>query len=165
MKALITALATLPILILMLLSGPCAAQMRIDVSGVGATQLPISIADFATDSRIAQEVASVIRSDLASSGAFRVIDLQKTVSESAPPDYPGLRSSGAEAFVGGSVTRLSDGRYDVRYRLYDIAKPFGIKKLQDLPGGWGVTVDDTAAALAACATMHLAFCAWVQFGA
>lgn len=122
MKALITALATLPILILMLLSGPCAAQMRIDVSGVGATQLPISIADFATDSRIAQEVASVIRSDLASSGAFRVIDPQKTVSESAPPDYPGLRSSGAEAFVGGSVTKLSDGRYDVRYRLYDIAK-------------------------------------------
>ncbi|MCS6243710.1 MAG: phosphatidylglycerophosphatase A [Opitutus sp.] len=51
------------------------------------------------------------------------------------------------------------------FRLYDIAKPFGIKKLQDLPGGWGVTVDDTAAALAACATMHLAFCAWVQFGA
>jgi TolB protein len=122
MKALITALATLPILILMLLSGPCAAQMRIDVSGVGATQLPISIADFATDSRVAQEVASVIRSDLASSGAFRVIDPQKTVSESAPPDYPGLRSSGAEAFVGGSVTKLSDGRYDVRYRLYDIGK-------------------------------------------
>ena len=48
------------------------------------------------------------------------------------------------------------------FRLYDIAKPFGIKKLQDLPGGWGVTVDDTAAALAACATMHLAFYAWTQ---
>jgi phosphatidylglycerophosphatase A len=48
------------------------------------------------------------------------------------------------------------------FRLYDIAKPFGIKKLQDLPGGWGVTLDDTAAALAACATMHLAFYVWTQ---
>ncbi len=122
MKALITALSTLPILILMLLGVPCAAQMRIDVSGVGATQLPISIADFATDSRVAQEIAGVIRSDLGSSGAFRVIDPQKMVSESAPPDYQSLRNSGAEAFVGGSLTKLSDGRYDVRYRLYDVAK-------------------------------------------
>ena len=51
------------------------------------------------------------------------------------------------------------------FRLYDIAKPFGISKLQDLPGGWGVTVDDTAAALAACATMHLGFYAWVRWAA
>jgi phosphatidylglycerophosphatase A len=51
------------------------------------------------------------------------------------------------------------------FRLYDIAKPLGIKKLQDLPGGWGVTVDDTAAALAACATMHVAFYAWIRWGA
>ena len=49
------------------------------------------------------------------------------------------------------------------FRLYDIAKPFGIAKLQDLPGGWGVTVDDTAAALATCATLHLAFSVWLQF--
>jgi phosphatidylglycerophosphatase A len=46
------------------------------------------------------------------------------------------------------------------FRLYDIAKPFGIKKLQDLPGGWGVTIDDTAAALASCVTMHGLHMAW-----
>jgi phosphatidylglycerophosphatase A len=50
------------------------------------------------------------------------------------------------------------------FRLFDILKPFGISKLQDLPGGWGVTIDDTAAALAACATMHLAHLAWLQWG-
>lgn len=48
------------------------------------------------------------------------------------------------------------------FRLYDILKPFGISKLQDLPGGWGVTIDDTAAALAACATMHAAHAVWVN---
>ncbi len=47
------------------------------------------------------------------------------------------------------------------FRLFDIIKPFGIKKLQDLPGGWGVTIDDTAAALAACVTMHAAHAAWL----
>ncbi len=50
------------------------------------------------------------------------------------------------------------------FRLFDILKPFGIAKLQDLPGGWGVTLDDTAAALAACLTMHAAHFAWLQWG-
>lgn len=45
------------------------------------------------------------------------------------------------------------------FRLYDIVKPFGIRRLQSLPGGWGVVADDIAAALAACATLHLA--AWI----
>jgi phosphatidylglycerophosphatase A len=47
------------------------------------------------------------------------------------------------------------------FRLFDILKPFGIRRLQDWPAGWGVVVDDLAAALAACATMHLAKLAWV----
>ena len=41
------------------------------------------------------------------------------------------------------------------FRLFDILKPLGIRRLQVLPGGWGVTVDDLAAALAACASLHL----------
>lgn len=53
----------------------------------------------------------------------------------------------------------------VLFRIFDIAKPFGIRKLQDLPDGWGVTVDDTAAALASCVTLHLAAWAWMRFGA
>jgi phosphatidylglycerophosphatase A len=40
------------------------------------------------------------------------------------------------------------------FRLFDIAKPFGISRLQRLPGGWGVVIDDLAAALAACAVLH-----------
>ena len=47
------------------------------------------------------------------------------------------------------------------FRLFDIAKPFGISRLQNLPGGWGVVVDDLAAALAACATMHAAKWLWI----
>ncbi|EIP96958.1 phosphatidylglycerophosphatase A-like protein [Opitutaceae bacterium TAV1] len=42
------------------------------------------------------------------------------------------------------------------FRVFDIAKPFGISRLQKLPAGWGVVVDDVAAALAACAVMHAA---------
>ena len=99
-----------------------AAQMRIDVSGVGATQLPIAIAGFANDARASQDVAAIVRNDLARSGAFRVIDPQQTLSDSAPVDFTGLRGTGADTLLTGSVARLADGRYDVRYRLYDVVK-------------------------------------------
>ena len=46
------------------------------------------------------------------------------------------------------------------FRLFDIAKPLGIRKLQDLPGGWGIVVDDVAAALAVCAVLHGSAWAW-----
>jgi phosphatidylglycerophosphatase A len=46
------------------------------------------------------------------------------------------------------------------FRLFDIAKPLGIRRLQDLPGGWGIVSDDVAAALAACAVLHAAAWAW-----
>lgn len=46
------------------------------------------------------------------------------------------------------------------FRLFDIAKPFGIRRLQKCPGGWGIVVDDTAAALAACVVMHALRWVW-----
>jgi len=48
------------------------------------------------------------------------------------------------------------------FRFYDILKPLGIHRLQDWPGGWGVVVDDVAAALAACGTLHLFAWIWVS---
>lgn len=46
------------------------------------------------------------------------------------------------------------------FRFFDILKPLGIRKLQTLPGGWGVVADDLAAALAACATLHVGIWVW-----
>lgn len=40
------------------------------------------------------------------------------------------------------------------FRFFDILKPLGIKKLQDLPGGFGVVADDLAAAAATCVCLH-----------
>ena len=46
------------------------------------------------------------------------------------------------------------------FRFYDILKPLGIARLQRWPGGWGIVVDDFAAALAAGGTLHLAAALW-----
>jgi phosphatidylglycerophosphatase A len=37
-----------------------------------------------------------------------------------------------------------------------------INSLQELPGGWGVVMDDVAAALATCATLHVVNLLWVM---
>ncbi len=43
----------------------------------------------------------------------------------------------------------------ILFRFFDIVKPFGIKKLQKLKGGFGIVVDDIAAALITCLLLNL----------
>ena len=50
------------------------------------------------------------------------------------------------------------------FRFFDIVKPLGIARLQELPAGWGVVADDVAAALATCGVLHLAQWGWLRFG-
>lgn len=45
----------------------------------------------------------------------------------------------------------------VLFRLFDVWKPFPIRRLERLPGGWGIMADDMAAAVAAALVLHLAF--------
>src|SRR5690606_2798834 len=52
---------------------PSHAQLRVDISGVGATQYPIAIADFSGDAH-GQTIGEVIRADLTRSGQFRLIN-------------------------------------------------------------------------------------------
>lgn len=41
------------------------------------------------------------------------------------------------------------------FRLFDIWKPLGIQRLEKLPGGWGVMMDDVLAGVYALSVMHL----------
>ncbi len=95
------------------------AQLRIEIAGVGANQIPIAIAAFADESVAPQQVSAIIKADLARSGYFRVIDTGSAISETAPVNYGEWKSRGANALVVGSVQRLADGRFDVRYKLLD----------------------------------------------
>lgn len=51
------------------------------------------------------------------------------------------------------------------FRFFDILKPLGIKRLQDLPAGWGIVADDAAAALASCAVLHAIRYAFIRLAA
>jgi TolB protein len=98
------------------------AQLRIETSGVGATQIPIAIAAFADESITQQQITGIIKADLDRSGYFKIIDAGKAMSETTPVNFDEWKSRGADALVVGSVQRLADGRFDVRYRLVDTLK-------------------------------------------
>ncbi len=97
------------------------AQLRVDIAGVGASQIPIAVAAFADESIAPAQVSAIIKADLMRSGYFKIIDAG-TMSETSVINYGDWKSRGADALVVGSVQRLADGRYDVRYKLLDMIK-------------------------------------------
>ena len=115
-------------------STPAFAQFRVEVSGVGMTQLPIAIAPFRGEAQSPQKIGSIVKADLERSGMFRGVDTAGLVAdENTRPDLASWRQKGADAIVTGSVSPLSDGRFDVRLRLWDVVRE------QDL-GGQSYTV-------------------------
>ena len=93
-----------------------------DISGVGTTQIPVALAPFRDESSSGVLVSAVIKADLERSGFFRVIDGERGLDERSTVDLAAWRGRGADALVGGSVARLADGRFDVRYKLWDAVK-------------------------------------------
>lgn len=97
-----------------------AAQFRVEVSGVGLTQLPIAVPSFRGEESSPQKLAAIVMADLERSGQFRGTEnVPGAWDEVSRPDMSAWRQKGADALVTGSVTRLADGRFDVRFRLWD----------------------------------------------
>jgi TolB protein len=101
------------------------AALTIEIIGGGASQIPIAIAPFRAEDNLAQKITPVVAADLARSGLFKIVDSGGMVPVPHEPEqvnYPQWRARGAEAVVIGSIAQLSDGRYDIRFRLMDATK-------------------------------------------
>jgi TolB protein len=115
-RTLLAALAASPAL-------PALAQFRVEVSGVGLTQLPIALAPFKGEDSSPQKISTIVQADLERSGQFRGVDASgQSLDESSRPDLTLWRSRTADSLVVGSVSRLGDGRYDVQFRLWDVVR-------------------------------------------
>ncbi len=101
---------------------PAAAQFRVEIAGVGATQVPLAVAAFRDEARAGVPVSQVVRADLERSGLVRTLAVDGALDERSNVDLAAWRSRGADALLAGSVTRLVDGRFDVRYKLWDAVK-------------------------------------------
>jgi TolB protein len=114
------------------------AQFRVDVAGIGLNQLPIAVSAFRGEDAAPQKIAAIVQADLERSGQFRAVDAAgPALDELTRPDVVVWRQKGADSLVSGSVARLADGRYDVRFRLWDVVRG------QDLGGqSYAVTQGD-----------------------
>ena len=104
------------------IAAPAGAQFKVEISGVGGTQLPIAIARFRDEDRSGQSPSSIIRADLERSGAFRGVDNSASLDETSSPAWGEWRARAADALVAGSASRLADGRFDLRFKLWDVVK-------------------------------------------
>jgi TolB protein len=117
-RHLLTQAAALPLMALPLKDA--FAQFRVEVSGAGVTQIPISAVSFRDNSLVNQDMAAIVRADLERSGQFRFVEpLPVRLDETSRPDLAAWREKGTDALLTGSVSRLADGRFDVRFRLWD----------------------------------------------
>ena len=119
------------------------AQFRVEVAGVGLTQFPFSAVGFRGNDAASENIAAIVRADLERSGQFRFVEpAAGALDETSRPDLGPWRERGSDSLLTGSVTRLADGRFDVRFRLWDVVRG------QDL-GGLSYPVGATDLRLAA----------------
>lgn len=107
----------------LLLPAAALAQFRVEISGVGATQVPIALLKLRDEERAPVAISAIVRADLERSGLFKMVDGGGVAfDETARPVFTDWRSKGSDALAAGSISRLADGRFDVRYRLWDVVK-------------------------------------------
>ncbi|MDR3220690.1 MAG: Tol-Pal system beta propeller repeat protein TolB [Candidatus Accumulibacter sp.] len=112
------------------------AELTIEITGAGANQIPIAIADFGGDFGSARALTGIVRGDLERSGAFRMVDADGlSMTETTQPAFDDWKNLGADALAAGSARPSGSGRLEARFQLYDIARqtPLGGEALTTAP--------------------------------
>jgi len=110
---------------LLFVASAARAQLSIEITGAGATRIPIAIVPFAGEGVLPPGISTIVRADLERSGLFRGLELPPLVphpTEASPVNYAEWRARLADALVLGSVAALPDRRYEIRFRLFDTVK-------------------------------------------
>jgi len=113
------------LLLLALLSFDAQAQLSIEITGGGANQIPIGVLRFAGEQVLPQSISDIVEADLQRSGRFRMLfagNVDPLPSEVAQVNFTDWKNRSADALVIGSVARLADGRFEARFRLFDVPK-------------------------------------------
>ncbi len=110
-----------------LLAAPFAAyaQLVIDVTTSAGKQVPVAILPFTNEDAAPQNITPVISGNLARTGLFRIVNLggiTRLPTEPSEINFDDWTARSTEALVIGGISPLPDGRYEVRFRLFDVAK-------------------------------------------
>jgi len=106
------------------------AQLTIDITTSAGRQIPIAVVPFGNEA-VSQNVTPVVSADLTRSGLFKLVaingaDLPAEPSQIKFADWSGR---GVEALAIGALQPQADGRIDIRFRLFDVARQVQLASL------------------------------------
>ncbi len=109
------------LIVLITLMTKAHANLTIEISGVGSTQIPIHIATFEGNNQLTSSLNKTIKDNLMRSGFFKHMDATANIAlnENSVIDPTAWKGIGIDALVAGSITPLADGQLDVRFNLHD----------------------------------------------
>ena len=104
-------------------AGTASAQLTIEITGAGGNQIPIAIVPFQGEGALTPAISDVIEADLSRSGRFRTLYTgPQNLSDRSNLDFAPWREKNADAIVVGGVYPIGGGRYEARFRLFDVPK-------------------------------------------
>lgn len=119
------AFLSLGVLVAAALALPAHAQLTIDVTTSAGRQIPIAVVEFRGEAQAPQGLTPVINNNLSRTGLFKLVSAAGVTplpTEPSEVNFDDWTSRAAEALLIGGITPMPDGRFEVRYRLFDVAK-------------------------------------------
>ncbi len=110
---------------MLLVAFAARAQLTIDITTSGGRQIPVAVTTMAGESAQPQSVSEVVAADLSRTGLFKLVNatgINPLPSEPSEVNFGDWSGRGAEALVIGKIEPQSDGRVEVRFRLFDVQK-------------------------------------------
>jgi TolB protein len=112
-------------LVFLLAATSARAQLSIEITGAGEQRTPVAVVPFPGEGALGPSITAIVRADLERSGIFRTLQLpplNPLPTDASNINFSEWRSRLADALVVGSVASRPDGRYEVRFRLFDVVK-------------------------------------------
>jgi len=108
-----------------LTAGYAHAQLTIDVTTSAGRQIPIAVVEFRGEAQAPQNFTPIIINNLARTGLFRLVTtgaISVLPTEPSEVNFVDWTSRMTEALLIGGINVQPDGRYEIRYRLFDVGK-------------------------------------------
>jgi TolB protein len=109
--------------LLALEAGPARAVVEVDITQGQIQPIPIAIAPFLGDDKLAADITDIVSDDLEGSGLFKPVDrkafIERISNIDAYPRFENWRPLNAQALAVGSV-ESSGGKIQARFRVWDV---------------------------------------------
>jgi len=111
-------------LVLLLPTPAARAELSLEFSTEGVRQIPIAILPFVQEDLLGGPLTAVVAADLQRSGFFKPVDVAGVTPVPGEPKQINMadwRARKAEHVLVGSVSRLANGQYEIKFHLVDAA--------------------------------------------